>query len=125
MLVGDVTITYIVRPHQVFERMGRDVGDMNEDALDRLADNMAGLYQEEARAVGADASGFFISQIAVAPAGHPGERMVRGAARYSGVIEEGWIWRAKGQESYPARWPAARAVDRADEAVQAAWSQVF
>lgn len=123
--LGDFKITYIVRPHQVLARLGRDIQEHSEDALDRIAESMAGLYVEEARAVGADLSGAFIRGIGVVPSTFPGERTVRGDTRYSGVIEEGWIWRAGGQDSYPARWPAARAVDRAEEAIDAAFSQEF
>jgi len=80
-----------------------------EQALDDVSSGLISLYQAEIEAVGAVDTGYLRDTVRVRSR-RKGERFVASDAEYSGVVEFGWINRAKGQASYPGRWPAGRAV---------------
>lgn len=80
-----------------------------EAALDDVSSGLVRVYKEEIEAVGAVDSGHLRDTVRVRSR-RRGERYVASDAEYSGVVEHGWINRAKGQASYPGRWPAGRAI---------------
>jgi hypothetical protein len=90
-------------------QIGGDVDSIFEPALDEIASGLIRLYQAQIMAVGAIDSGDFINTVEVREKGHR-YRIVASKVSYSGVVEHGWIERARGQASYPGRFPAARAI---------------
>lgn len=87
-----------------------------ETSAEAIARAMVVLYKDEITSVGAVLSGRFRNTVKIRSATRRGdtiERIVASDMPYSGVVEEGWLRRARGQESYPGRHPAERAVERA------------
>lgn len=102
-----------------------DVQDYSEDALQEIAEGLIGLYKEQIEAVDAVDSRFFLETVGIRFASR-GERHVASDASYSGVVEHGWIFKAGGQESYPGRFPAARAVSMLEPVIDDAFQhQLF
>lgn len=115
-------IAYEVTIPDAVRFVGADIDDASELALEEIGIGLVGLYKGEAAAVGAIDTRFFIDTIGVRYATRF-ERGVGSLAPYSGVIEHGWIYRARGQASYPGRFPAARAVARLDSVIEDAFSR--
>jgi hypothetical protein len=91
--------------------IGGDVDSVFDPALDEIAEGIIKVYQYQILAVGAIDTGWFINHVRLLAKGH--RYRVVGAGPevpYAGVVEHGWIERAKGQLSYPGRWPAARTI---------------
>lgn len=108
--VGEVFIPdVLLRFQDVFE-------EPLETSAEAIAQAMVILYKDSITSVGAVLSGRFRNTVRIRSATRRGdviERIVASDMPYSGVIEEGWLRRAHGQESYPGRHPAERAVERA------------
>ncbi len=92
-----------------------------ERALDDISAGLIIIYKQEIAIVGAVDTRFFIDTVRIRSA-RQGVRMVASDAPYSGVVEHGWIYRARGQGSYPGRWPAARAIASLDRVIDTAFS---
>lgn len=99
-----------------------DIQDYSEDALEDIAEGLVGLYQAEIQAVNAIDTRFFIDTVRIRFATR-GERHVASDAPYSGIVEHGWINRGRGQESYPGRFPAAKAVSRLEPVIEDAFTR--
>lgn len=95
------------------------------DLVERVADGLLGLYRQVSEDMDIRDTGDFINTMAVHNGDDPLTKIVKSDVRYSGVIEDGWIWRPHGQASYPGRWPAAKTVERASEAIEPALDAVF
>lgn len=106
-------------------RFGSDFGEGIERALDEIGEQGTTLYQQEGEAVGARDSGHFIDTIHVRDASRRLTRVIASDASYSGVIEDGWQTRGRGQESYPGRHPAQRAIEKFEPVVQDAFLHQF
>lgn len=102
----------------------RHISDALQDPIDAVADAVAelvaGLYVAAIASVGAVLSGRFRDKVKVRTARREGATRLRevasgdpGEVPYSGVVEFGWLHRARGQESYPGRFPARKAVSTA------------
>lgn len=105
--------------------LGYDLSNVSEDALDIIGGRLVRLYKEEITAVDAIATRFFNDTVAVQEPHRLNERTVKSAASYGGIVEIGWVYRARGQESYPGRFPAARAIERIEPEIEDAFSQVM
>ena len=102
--------------------------DVIEAALDDVAAGAVTLYQNTITSVGAVLSGRFRDTVHVRSASRSGdlrERIVASEVPYSGVVEEGWLRRAHGQESYPGRHPAKITVESAGPIVRDAFENQF
>lgn len=99
-----------------------DVQDYSEDALQEIAEGLVGLYKQEIIAVGAVDTRFFLDTVGIRFASR-GERQVASDAFYSGIVEHGWIWRARGQDSYPGRFPAGRAIAQLEPVIEDAFTR--
>lgn len=92
-----------------------------EGALDTIAAGLVIIYKQEIAIVGAIDTRFFIDTVRIRSK-KKGQRDVASDAPYSAVVEHGWIKRARGQVSYPGRWPAGRAIVMLDSVVESAFS---
>lgn len=109
-LNSTIQIAYPVSISDALRRLGPDVDDMAEEALKEIAEGTVALYQGQIMAVKAIDTGYFINTVHVRSATSRFEREIASEAPYSGIVEHGWIYRGKGQESYPGRFPAARTI---------------
>ena len=101
--------------------LAQEIGQIGELALTDIGDDFVSLYQQEIAAVGAVDSGDFMNTVKVRrQAWH--QRDIASGVAYSGVVEEGWTKRARGQESYPGRFPAKRAIARMGPIIQSAFN---
>jgi hypothetical protein len=122
---GILEVLYPPTYGEGLKSLGFDLAQAMEKALDILGGQMVRLYKEEITAVDAIDTRFFLDTVAVQEPHRPHERIVKSAAAYSGVVEQGWVYRARGQESYPGRFPAARAIGRIEPEIEDAFSQVL
>lgn len=91
--------------------LGGDVDQIYDPVLEEIGEGLTRFYTAQVMAVGAVDTSWFINHIRILNKGH--RYIVVGAGpevNYSAVVEHGWIKRARGQASYPGRWPAARAI---------------
>lgn len=91
--------------------IGGDVDAIYEPVLDEVAGGLVKFYQYQIMAVGAVDTAWFINHVRILAAGSRYRIVGAGPeVPYSGVVEHGWIERARGQASYPGRFPAGRAI---------------
>jgi hypothetical protein len=112
---GVYTLTQEVEIPDALRHIGDIFHDPFEQAMDDIANGYVALYKGEIVSVGAVLSGRFRDRVHVRSASRYGdtiEKIIASEVPYSGVVEYGWIERARGQASYPGRYPAARAIDR-------------
>ena len=118
VIIGEVHVPDALRNFYAFFE------DPVEAALDDIAKETVTLYQSFIEEVGAVSSGDFRDTVRVREVSL-GERIVASDVAYSGVVEYGWINRARGQESYPGRHPAQMTVDALDSVVHDAFETQF
>jgi hypothetical protein len=97
--------------------------DPLNQALDAIAEGIVALYKSNITSVGAVLTGRFRDTVHVRSATRAGdlkERIVASDAPYSGVVEYGWLDRARGQSSYPGRFPAQATVQQAGPVINLA-----
>jgi hypothetical protein len=112
--IGDVVIPDAI--HNMSQELGEPI---SEGIADEVAEEVAVRYRGAIEAVDAIDSGRFHNNVHARAAVRTGEFYERtvisedeeGPIPYSDVIERGWINRARGQASYPGRYPAMKAVD--------------
>jgi hypothetical protein len=100
---------YAVEVPDAFRNLTQVLDDPLTAALDSIAAGVIALYQTTITSVGAVLTGRFRDTVHVREASRAGdlrERIIASDALYSGIVEFGWIYRARGQASYPARYPA-------------------
>lgn len=120
-----IVVAYPVLIPDALRHLEGELSDFAVEPLDEVADGIARRYQEEIEAVHAIDSRHFIDTVSSRAATRRDERIVKSDAEYSGVVEHGWITRAKGQDSYPGRFPAARAVASVEDIITDAYSRAF
>jgi hypothetical protein len=117
-----INIAYPVLIPSALRELGQDIESDAEAALVEIAEGLVTIYQEEIEAVGAVDTRFFLETVDIRYATRF-ERGVGSRAFYAGVVEHGWTARARGQESYPGRFPAARAISRLEPVIESAFDR--
>lgn len=115
-----LTIAYEVTLPRGLAYLRSDITNAEEAALDTIAWGLVNIYQAEIEEVKAVRTGFFRDTVRVRQSARL-IRWVGSLANYAAVVEHGWIYRARGQQSYPGRFPAARAIARLDTVVEDAF----
>lgn len=103
--------------------IGGDVDSIYDPALQEIGEGLVKYYQYQIAAVGAIDTAWFINHVRILNKGH--RYVVVGAGpevNYSAVVEHGWIERARGQASYPGRFPAGRAIGMIEPLIQDAFA---
>jgi hypothetical protein len=116
-LVGTIRIAYPVEIPDALRRLGHDLQEDSEAALDEIADGLVDVYKEEIEAVDAIDTRHFIDTVRVREASIRFERLVASDAGYSGIVEEG----RDDTPNYEGRFPAARAIARLDPIIENAF----
>lgn len=118
------TIEYQVLIPDALRHLDQVLDDPLNAALDTIADGLTALYQATITSVGAVLSGRFRDTVHAREATRRGdlkERIVASDMYYSGIVELGWISRARGQASYPGRYPAKLTALQAGPVIYAAF----
>lgn len=113
-----LTIAYVpVLPETVEFITSRQL----EEALIDISDGLIAVYQFQFEAVSAVDTGQTKDSVRKRVISKYVREVV--ADSPARIIEHGWIYRARGQDSYPGRWPAGKAVVMLDAFVVSAFTR--
>lgn len=92
-----------------------------ENALIEITDGLVVTYQYQIEEVGAVDTGETRDSVRRRARSKYVKEVIANSPAL--IIEHGWIYRARGQDSYPGRWPAGRSVVMLDAFVVSAFTR--